>query len=170
MADEEYEWLPDLVYFDDYEGDWDKYLEAIHDVFLDGFVNSLPSWPGKRLSLKRHPEYDGKSATFWHFISTGPIENDRLPDLRRCEQIGWPRPMIDQFTNGSPRNEDLVNWWKNKRGSNENYVLSLPDFSYVVVVADRGEYVLPWTAYSVDYPNRRRRLAREFLDYWSENG
>ena len=62
--------------------------------------------------------------------------------------------MIDEFTNCAPKDEDLIVWWKNKRGSNESYVLSLTDFSYVLIVADRGDYVLPWTAYNVDYPNR----------------
>src|SRR4030066_170192 len=37
----------------------------------------------------------GKEATFWHLISEGKSEKDRLPDLRRCERIRWPRPIIE---------------------------------------------------------------------------
>ncbi|MNH30689.1 hypothetical protein D3C79_909980 [compost metagenome] len=47
--------------------------------------------PAKRLGLKRHPVIQGKEATFWHMISEGNDEAERLPDLRRCERIRWPR-------------------------------------------------------------------------------
>lgn len=36
---------------------------------------------------------DGKEATFWHMIQEGRIEEDRTPDIRRCERIRWPKPI-----------------------------------------------------------------------------
>lgn len=114
--------------------------------------------------MKRHPIIEGKEATFWHIISEGAIENERLPDLRRCERIRWPRPMIEAITTG------YVKYWKNMRGKEERIVIALEDFSYVVVLADRGDYILLWTAYCVEQEHTRRKLKNEFTNYWKEKG
>ena len=42
----------------------------------------------------------------------------------------------------------------------------LPDFSYIVVVADRDEYVLPWTAFCVERPHQQHKLRKEYEAYW----
>ncbi|MDP2843505.1 MAG: hypothetical protein Q8O06_07725 [Acetobacterium sp.] len=41
--------------------------------------------------------------------------------------------------------------------------------NYLVILADRGEYILPWTAYLVEQPHRQRKLLREYDDYWRMN-
>lgn len=159
------DWLPDYIEFNTY-GNWDTYLEVIHEQFLNDFIRSSPTWPGKRFSLKRHPEYEGKSATFWHMISEGSIEVDRTPDFRRCECIAWPRPMIDRFPNQRPSETDPILWWGNTRRREQRILLALPDFSYVVIMADRGDYIMPWTAYPVERAHQQRKLEREYEDYW----
>ena len=160
------DWLPELVLFEDSGGDWSRYVEVLHKHFLNDFVRSKPLWPDKRFALKRHPETDGKSATFWHFISEGSIEKDRTPDLRRCERIRWPRPVIEQFPNKQPEPSARILWWKEKRKSETRYILTLNDFSYKVILADRGNYILPWTAYLVEYENARRKLQHKYKEFW----
>lgn len=160
-------WLPDLVLFEQCGGDWKMYVERLHGHFEDDFVRSTPSWPGKRVALKRHPEYQGKSATFWHFISEGSVEAERYPDFRRCERIRWPRPIMDAFDGAKPDAAvGRIVWWKNERRGEERYVLAPDDFSYVVIVAERKEYVLPWAAYCVERQHQRDKLRREFESYW----
>ena len=160
-------WLPELLTFSEAGGNWTRYLELLHRQFLRDFVDSKPSWPGKRVGLKRHPEYDGKSATFWHMISEGQEEAERFPDLRRCERISWPRPMMDEFDETAPGTSACrLVWWKEKRGQEQRYLLALPDFSYVVVIADRGEFVLPWTAYYVEYAHRRIKFRKAWETFW----
>lgn len=159
-------WLPDLVYLEDFGGDWESYLDALYRVFVADFVRSKPRWPGKRVALKRYPEYQGKGATFWHMISEGDQEDERIPDFRRCERIRWPRPMMDEFPDRRSDTNDRMLWWKSKRRNDERFVLAVPDFSYVVVVADRGDFVMPWTAYTVEQPHRREKLRREYEEYW----
>jgi hypothetical protein len=96
------------------------YLERLHQQFTRDFVESLPTWPGKHVGLKRHPEYDGKSATFWHMISEGSDETERTPDLRRCERIAWPRPVIDAFDEVPPGTMPArIIWWQEIRGSEQ---------------------------------------------------
>lgn len=156
--------LPPLVLMEDFGYNWQAYLNAIYAIFCQDFIDTNPSIENKRFALKRHPIIEGKEATFWHIISEGDIENERLPDLRRCERIRWPRPMIEAITTG------YVKYWKNMRGKEERIVIALEDFSYVVVLADRGDYILLWTAYCVEQEHTRRKLKNEFTNYWKEKG
>ncbi|MFC5571124.1 hypothetical protein ACFPN1_13745 [Lysobacter yangpyeongensis] len=161
------EWLPDLLLLEDSQGNWNAYLERLHACFKADFVDSKPTWPGKRVGLKHHPAYDGKSATFWHLISEGDEESERMPDMRRCERIGWPRPMIDEFDEAAPGTTSCrVVWWVEEREREQRYLLALDDFSYVVVVADRGSYVLPWTAFCCEYAHQRDKRRKAFERYW----
>ncbi len=153
------DWLPELMVLSDFAGKWQAYLDAIYEVFCDDFVGSRPSYPGKRFALKRFPKALGKEATFWHLIQEGDVEEDRTPDLRRCERIRWPRPIIEAIQT------DKVRQWRNTRGKNERIVIATNDFSYVVILDDRADYVLLWTAYCVEQEHRRRKLEREFEEW-----
>lgn len=150
------DWLPPLVLLADYDGDAAAYLEAVYGYFRQDFVGSQPVYPTKRFALKRHPMTLGKEATFWHLISSGPLEEDRLPDLRRCERIRWPRPMIEAIQG------DRLRMWTNERQGHRRIVIAVDDFSYVVVLEERADYVLLWTAYFVEQPHRRGKLRREY--------
>ncbi len=146
------DWLPSLIEFSSCGGSWDRYLEVIYAAFREDFVNSKPLFRGRRLGLKRHPEYAGKEATFWHLITEGAVEADRTPDFRRCERIRWPRPVIENEADV----EVLV--WSESRGSRDNRIhLYLPNERYLVVLSDRGNYILPWTAYYVQHENGHRK-------------
>jgi hypothetical protein len=151
------EWLPALVLFGDYDGQWEAYLDTVYAFFKADFVDRKPSFQGRRLGLKRHPVARGKEATFWHMIQEGSIEEERTPDFRRCERIRWPRPIIE--------NDAAVKVWRNKRGREERVCLWYEQESYLVILADRGEYILPWTAYPVEQPHRQRKLQREYEEY-----
>ena len=152
-------WLPPLVKLADHGGDWNCYVEAVYEYFRRDFIESRPRFPGRQFAVKRHPVEKGKEATFWHLISEGRTEADRLPDMKRCERIRWPRPVIEAVSSGK------VKCWWNKRGAEDRIVVALSDFSYVVVLADRGRYVLLWTAYPVEQPHRRRKLEKEHRAY-----
>ena len=81
------DWLPALVLLETYGGNWPAYEEALYEVYLNDFVRQETYFRGNKIALKRHPELKGKAATFWHIISEGTVETERLPDLRRCELI-----------------------------------------------------------------------------------
>lgn len=161
------EWLPELLLLEHAGGNWGIYLDRLDARFAADFIDSKPSWPGKRVGVKRHPEYDGKSATFWHLISDGDVEAERLPNMRRCERIGWPRPMMDDFDEADPGTTACrIVWWKESRRNEERYLLAPEDFSYIVVVADRGDYVLPWTAFWVEHAHQRDKRERAYREFW----
>ncbi len=111
------------------------------------------------MGLKRYPESDGKSATFWHFVTEKGSEANRVPAPERLARIAWPRALVIEADKGS----SLVKVWKNKRhGRSIRWVIALTDFSYIVVLDDRGEYVLPWTAYTVHKDHSREKLWKEY--------
>jgi hypothetical protein len=45
-------------------------------------------------------------------------------------------------------------------------VIALPDFTYAVILADRGDHIMLWTAYVVDAAYRRRQMRAE----WERSG
>ncbi len=150
------EWLPDLVLFSDSGGEWTTYLENVYQVFYRDFVAGRPSFQGRDLALKRYPLSRGKEATFWHLVSSGPVEDDRLPDLRRLERIGWPRAIIEHWS------DPEVLSWENKRQGERRVCLWLESALYLVVLAKRSRYTLLWTAYPVTREHQQRKLRREY--------
>lgn len=148
-------WIPALVRLADSGNDWNVYLDVVYHCFRQDFVEHKPVFQGTCLGLKRHPLREGREATFWHFITEGDEHNTRPPDEIRCERIRWPRPVIEHV----PCTE--LHCWRNKRGAEERIVIAFDDFSYVVVLAVRTGYLLPWTAYPVERNKRRDKLRKE---------
>ncbi|MEW6374751.1 MAG: hypothetical protein AB1502_03045 [Thermodesulfobacteriota bacterium] len=152
-------WLPPLVLFEDHGGDWDQYLNALYKFFKEDFVDSPPTLKGMKVALKRHPIEKGKEATFWHLISEGKSEKDRLPDLRRCERIRWPRPIIEH------EDEPTIKFWVNERRGEKRICLWLEEEEYVVILAKRHGYVVLWTAYLVTKTHTKLKLKKEYEAY-----
>ena len=157
-------WLPPLVLFNDYGGNWNAYLDAIYEWFKQDFIDSKPAFQGRRLGLKRYPLTHGKEATFWHLIQEGEIEDDRTPNFRRCERIRWPRPIIEHDS------DSTIKIWRNQRRNEGRVCLWFEPENYLVILADRGDYILPWTAYLVEKSHQQRKLQREYEEYCRMQG
>jgi len=156
-------WLPPLVLLENYNGNWTQYIEVVYAHFKQDFVDSKPLFRGIRMGLKRLPIEQGKEATFWHMTSEGKVEADRTPDLRRCERIRWPKPIVERVPC-----DDLRVWAEQRR--RENRIAIAPsDFSYILILAERqgrqSAYYIPWTAYYVQYDHDRRHYEAE----WRKN-
>lgn len=147
--------LPDIITLEEYGGDFKTYLDVIYSVFKVDFVDTKPTFEGKRLGLKKLPIVDGRECTFYHFTHEGKDESNRTPCLRRMERMPFPRPMID-----NSRNQNL-RVWRNKRGADNRILIFHEGENYLIVLADKGEYILPWTAYLVNYGNQKRKLLAE---------
>ena len=150
-------WLPPLVCLEDYQGDWPRYCDAVYRSFCQDFLGNRPLFRGKRIGLKRHPLILGREATFWHMISEGKNEADRVPDLRRCERIRWVMPLIQHAD--APC---VLSWSQDLRGNLRTH-LWLEAQEYLVVLDERPDFVLPWTAFLVT-EHRRKRYFREQYD------
>ena len=154
------DWLPPLVLFEDFKGNWDAYLDTIYTYFKQDFVESRPVFQGRRLGLKRHPLAHGKEATFWHMISKGQEEVNRIPDFRRCERIRWPKPVIEH------ENDPKVMYWVSVKRNEDRIHIWLEEEDYVVVLADRRGFLLPWTTFLVTRQHTKQKLRKEYETYW----
>ena len=150
------EWLPGLVLFEDHGGNWSKYLSAIYAIFVADFKDNSPIFRGSRITLMKRKMLYGKDATFWHMTSEGEIEQERLPDFRRCERIRWPRPIIENSDAQS------VKVWENMRKRESRLCLWLEDAEYLVILAKRKRHLFLMTAYPVTQPHRKRKLQKEY--------
>lgn len=151
--------LPDLIKLNNYNGDWDKYLDAIYQIFTNDFIKSKPRYKKQELRLKRYPLLEGKEATFWHLISDGECEEKKIPDMRRCERIGWPRPIIDNC------DDKNIKVWENTRKKETRICLCYGDWEYLVVLAKRANYILPWTAYPVTRDHTKKKIINDYSKY-----
>jgi hypothetical protein len=153
------DWLPELVTLEEYGGNWENYLEVLYSLFKDDFINNQPSFRGVVLGLKRYPLIKDKEATFWHIISEGAEEIERLPDLRRCERIRWPKPVIKNCA------DIHIKLWENERKGEKRVCLWLEEEEYLVVLAERKEFYLLWTAYLVKEGHQKRKLEKEYCEW-----
>lgn len=79
-----------------------------------------------------------------------------MPDLRRCERIRWPRPIVE---NGV---EPSIKIWENERKGDRRICLWLEQQEYLVILSSRNNYILPWTAYMVTAEHHKRKLQKEY--------
>ena len=59
-----------------------------------------------------------------------------------------------------------VKWWVSVKRNEDRIHIWLEEEDYIVVLADRKGFLLPWTAFLVTREHTRRKLAREHADYW----
>ena len=156
--------MPNLIFLEDYKGNFALYNEVVYAVFKNDFVKSRPVFQNKRLALKAHPLIDGKEYTYYHFTHSGNIETERIPNLRRMERIRFPKPMIDFSDDKS------LKVWRNKRGTSERIFILHEIERYLVVLEDRKDYILPWTAYLIEDYNRLKKLLAEYQCYIKKQG
>jgi len=163
------DWLPSLLRLEDFDGDWERYINEVFSVFYRDFVSSQPKFQNRWVRCRRDL-IRGKEAGFWHCTSDGADEFNRIPDLRRCERIGWIRAVIEHYQ------EDKVDCWANDRRGEKRWLLWLNE-EFLVILAERTRkrdgfrYFQLITAYCTDEENRKAKLRKERDGYYrSING
>ena len=163
-------WLPKLHDPPNGSVDTDQILNLAFAQFQTDFLLSKPNWPGSRFAIKRHPERYGWPSSFWHLISEGLDEETREIKVNRCLYMAWPRAIIDEFAGTDPPgNSDRIVWWRNQRQGRDRLLIATPEFDYLVVIEERSQYVLLWTAYPAR-PHTAAKLRREHMAFWAGNG
>jgi len=158
-------WLPKELQYADYNGDWDKFLEVVYRIFEHDFKSSCPTYKGFPLVYDSKLE-SGKEVAFWHLIQRHDCRaQDRVPDLRRCERIPWPNPIIEHSS------DRAVSVWKNKRkkpnrGLRTSVLLWLEKLDYLVVLGERPQKMVLVTAYCTDIKSQREKLVKERDNYF----
>jgi hypothetical protein len=93
---------------------------------------------------------------------TGEDEQNREPDLRRCERIPWAKPVIENCDKWN-----LKVWEQVRKGANRICIwLEFEDEpDYIVILDVRENYILPWTAYTIEYGNQKRKKQKEYEEW-----
>jgi hypothetical protein len=150
-------WLPDLLHF---QGDWETYVDSVFAVFDQSFIRNKAYYNGQEISLRWNPTYDRKPSAFWHLIQEGYVEEDRTPDLRRCERIAWIRAILENS------NDPAVKVWENERsgrgGVQRQILLWLECCNFIVVLGKRSGYLLLLTAYQIKGSSKALKLNEEY--------
>lgn len=144
--------LPPLVPFC---GNWVNYIETIYAIYTDTILNSGLHINHIPIRPRYTPETQGKEFGFWHITSTGEEEDDRQPDLRRCERIRWIKWTIENFAQFSE-----VSYWEETRANTTEIVIWIESEQYVVVLSERRDYWLLKTAYLANKSGKIRQLTR----------
>lgn len=155
--------LPDLLLLEDYDGDYSSYMESVYLVFKKDFIIKKTKFRNEELKLKSHPLIQNKAYTFYHMTHEGKDEQNRLPDIRRCERMPWANPTIENCDkwnlkiwpqvrtgNGGTRNR-LCIWLECE---------DKPD--YMVILDIRKDYKLLWTAFVPQYLHEKRKKQKEY--------
>lgn len=146
---------PPLLRFQDFAGDWAAYEIALYEVFERDIVRYNLRFRETPVSARRTPEHDHRWASYWHLISEGKVEDDRTPDLRRCERLPWISWIIENADT-----HDEIDTWEQRRGSNASVLLWFRE-EYLVILARRNEYYLLKTAFFVDRQHRIKKFRKE---------
>lgn len=138
-----------------FTGDWEEYEDRLYNIFLSEIAQGGLVFRGERISCRRLPVDKGRWAAFWHLIQEGPIEEDRLPDLSRCERLRWIKYVIENW-NTDPN----IEWWENRRSGGVSVLLWLNE-DYLVILARRDGYWLLKSAYQTTQAYRIKSLRLE---------
>lgn len=157
------DWLPDLISLDEYGGDSERYIEAVYEIFTKDFILRRVKFQGLDVLIPRDPFDRGKESCFWHLTSKGPREEDRIPDLRRCERIRWIRPIIECSDANLVRSWDSERKLKGKK--KKRTLLAIEDFSYVIVLTRLPKYFVLITAFPIENPHQMRNFRRQWEDW-----
>ena len=155
------EHIPPIIELDSYNGDYEAYEDAIYAAYQTTFENHKFFFNGKPIFQKKHPMFKNKSGTFWHIISSGEVEENRLPDLRRYERVTWPAYIL----NYCKENCEKILIWKNKRKNKRRILLWCQEIDYLVILEERREFFLFWTAYPVTRSHTKCKLLKEYNEY-----
>ena len=99
---------------------------------------------GEPVNCRRHDEVAGRWASYWHLVQEGKVEEDRLPDLRRCERLRWV-PWVIQNAVQHPEIQE----WQNVRKTEVNMLLWYRE-EYLVILGRRNDYWLLRSAYCTE--------------------
>lgn len=151
--------FPDLLYLQDYSGNFTDFFNAVYAIFESHFINSHPIFQGIDVYAQKKPLVNGIHKTFHHITSEGEVEEERTPDIRRMERIRFPKFVIENC----PHQELLI--WKNKRGRDTRVLIFNATEGYLVVLTERKGFNLFWTAYYIEFKHQRKKYIKEYEAY-----
>lgn len=161
-------WLPEQELYNS-ENDWLTYENTIYQIFKHDFLDSRPYFEGKEVSVRTYPKENGKENAFYHVTCEDYFKNnDRIPDLRRCERIRWIKAFIENYKcniSECPACEGIKVWKEPYKSNKERVHLLLEEERYIVILEPRKNYCLLITAYYLDYEHSLQKQLKHYQQY-----
>lgn len=159
--------LPIIISLNDYGGDYQAYVDVLYSIFENDFLKHHATFGSHTLRHKFNPAFQNRSYTFYHMTHKGEKEDERTPDLRRCERLPWARPTIE--------NVEMWNLkcWAQERNGKQRICIWLEvdtGDNYYVVLDVRKDYVLLWTAFYAEYSHQVHKKRKEYDEWLAGNG
>jgi hypothetical protein len=148
--------LPTLVKLEDYNGDWEKYEEALYSIFKADFIKNITLFQEQRVSVVKDPLFKKKESTFWHITSEGKTEAERTPDLRKCERIKWIKYILENA------NSAEIKTWEEEGKGKIRVCICYGSWEYIVVLMKRNGYFLLLTAYPLEREHTRIKMEKAY--------
>ena len=159
--------LPRIITLEEYGGNYQAYIDAIYDVFFRDFIQHKATFGTNKLNLRFKPLQQNRAYAFYHMTHVGEDEDNRLPDLRRCERMPWARPTTEQAE------EMGLKFWEQDRRNGRRICIWLEaenNENYFVVLSVRKTYVLLLTAFYGNYPNYAAKREKEYQTWKKKVG
>lgn len=152
--------FPKLIKSEDFNS-YNEFIESVYLKFKSDFIDDTVKFQGQKIAMKKHPMLSGKEITFWHLISSGNNEENKVPDTKRCEYVPWIKYLIINY--------QKYKYWENERVTRKGYkrriCIATNDFIYRVILETRPGYTLLWTAYPARNTRDIRKAEKEYLEY-----
>lgn len=163
-------WLPDIVECKDF-GKWNEYLDEIYIIFQKDFVEDRIKFENKYVNFRKEPR-DGKyENAFIHLTHRDELHasndpNDRIPDPRRAERIGWNKPIIEHYIcKENCENCDKILYFEEYYRKNVRAYFLFKDVKFLVIIEKRENYNLLITGYYVEYDNAMKKYIKKYEKY-----
>ena len=154
------EWIGSLITLADCDGDSEKYIAKLFEIFKKDFMDSRPSFKGKPVLFDKKLDGD-KPNTFVHITTEkDPATKQRILSMRRCERIGWIKPIIEHA------NDPAILVWQKEQVTSERTAtrvylfLEKEDFLVIIQEIKWGHFII--TAIYVDNPNQKRKHLKAY--------
>lgn len=152
------DWLPEMASVNPWTA---VTYELLYGIFCRDIRDGVLKYAGYDVWIFRDIE-DGKETLFWHLTSRQKkaqkvprrkrkilppdleiTDQERLPDLRRCERLPWVKPIIEH-----PVDPEVLAWDYEEGDQTIKTYVWIKDYDFVVIMKK--------------FPNGKRRLITSF--------
>lgn len=152
-------WLPPLACLEDFDGDATDYIEHLFEIFSRDFIADKPQYNGSSVFFDKADE-NGKPRAFNHITT----DSDRTTlDLRRCERIGWIKPIIENASNPAVLFWEREHFTSSRKSNRLYFFLECDNFLVILEEKKNGHFMI--TAIYVDNPHQKRKHLKAHENY-----
>ncbi|MBQ6293768.1 MAG: hypothetical protein IJK77_07875 [Lachnospiraceae bacterium] len=140
--------LPSRINFSLFRGDISAYYDALYKIFRRDFIENEVTYLGKRVDIIHEKYFSGRERSFWHLISEGGRDEERMVYNVRSSYLPYARALIMDTVIDC---RDYKTWIKyhDQSKRNRHYIWCQRE-NYLVILEERKVGFKLITAYPVE--------------------